>query len=72
MMLRYRQYSGLPIGDYLPFIESAIPFFDEHYRWQHFVNAIRPLDENGHLVLFRPPHAKPTRARSIRPTWWRG
>lgn len=52
MILKYRQYSGLPIDDYLPFIESAIRFFDEHYQWQHFINAIQPLDENGHLVLF--------------------
>ncbi len=52
MILRYRQYSGLDITPYLPFIESAIRFFDAHYQWQHRINAIRPLDENGHLVLF--------------------
>ncbi len=52
MILKYRQYSGLEIGDYLPFIESAIRFFDEHYQWQHFVNAARPLDAQGHLVFF--------------------
>jgi hypothetical protein len=52
MILRYRQYSGLDITPYLPFIESAIRFFDAHYQWQHRINAIKPLDENGHLVLF--------------------
>lgn len=52
MILRYRQYSGLDITAYLPFIESAIRFFDVHYQWQHRINALRPLDENGHLVLF--------------------
>ena len=52
MILKYRQYSGLDIAPYLPFIESAIRFFDAHYQWQHRINAIQPLDENGHLVLF--------------------
>lgn len=52
MILHYRQYSGLQIDDYLPFIESAIRFFDEHYQWQHFLNATRPLDADGHLVLY--------------------
>lgn len=52
MILKYRQYSGLEIDAYLPFIESAIRFFDEHYQWHHFVNATRPLDANGHLVFY--------------------
>jgi hypothetical protein len=52
MILKYRQYSGLDIDAYLPFVESAIRFFDEHYQWQHFVNAARPLDKDGHLVFF--------------------
>ena len=52
MILKYRQYSGLDIAAYLPFIESAIRFFDAHYQWQHFVNATQPLDQNGHLVFF--------------------
>jgi len=52
MILKYHQYSGLEISTYLPFIESAIRFFDAHYQWQHFVNATQPLDANGHLVLF--------------------
>lgn len=52
MILRYRQYSGGDITPYLPFIESAIRFFDVHYQWQHRINALAPLDENGHLVLF--------------------
>lgn len=52
MILKYHQYSGLEIEPYLPFIESAIRFFDEHYQWQHALNALRPLDANGHLVFY--------------------
>ena len=52
LILKYHQYSGLEITTYLPFIESAIRFFDEHYQWQHTLNATRPLDGNGHLVFY--------------------
>ncbi|MBX3012755.1 MAG: hypothetical protein KF832_14660 [Caldilineaceae bacterium] len=52
MILKYHQYSSLDIQPYLPFIESAIRFFDEHYQWQHTLNALRPLDANGHLVFY--------------------
>jgi hypothetical protein len=52
MILKYHQYSGLDITAYLPFIESAIRFFDLHYQWQHTLNALRPLDVNGHLVFY--------------------
>jgi len=52
LILKYHQYSGLDIQPYLPFIESAIRFFDEHYQWQHTLNALRPLDANGHLVFY--------------------
>jgi len=52
LILKYHQYSGLDIAAYLPFIESAIRFFDEHYQWQHTLNALRPLDANGHLVFY--------------------
>ncbi len=52
LILKYNQYGGLDISRYLPFIESAIRFFDEHYQWQHTLNALRPLDANGHLVFY--------------------
>jgi hypothetical protein len=52
MILRYFQYSGREIGEYLPFIESAVVFVDEHYQYRHFLNTARRLDENGRLVFF--------------------
>jgi hypothetical protein len=66
MILRYRQYSGNDIAAYLPFIESAIRFFDAHYQWQQRMNAVRPLDENGHLVLF-PSTACETYKNALNP-----
>lgn len=66
MILRYRQYSGNDITPYLPFIESAIRFFDVHYQWQHRINALQPLDENGHLVLF-PSTACETYKNALNP-----
>lgn len=52
MILKYHQYSGMDIAAYLPFIESAVRFFDVHYQWQHTLNALRPLDAQGHLVFY--------------------
>jgi hypothetical protein len=39
MILEYYRYSGKDISAYMPFVKSAIQFFDEHYRFrarQHF------------------------------------
>jgi hypothetical protein len=66
MILRYRQYSGGDITPYLPFVESAVRFFDAHYQWQHRMNAIRPLDEDGHLVLY-PSTACETYKNALNP-----
>ncbi|MHC4464671.1 MAG: DUF5703 domain-containing protein [Planctomycetota bacterium] len=52
MMLEYYRYSGRDISAYIPFIESSVTFFDEHYQFRHKQRTGKPLDENGHLVIF--------------------
>jgi hypothetical protein len=52
MILEYYRYSGRDISEYLPFIESSVTFFDEHYRYRHKKRTGRELNENGKLVIF--------------------
>jgi hypothetical protein len=52
MMLKYYQYSQIDISAYMPFIESSIRFFDEHYQYRHRMNTTRNLDKDGNLVIF--------------------
>ena len=52
MMLDQQQYTGADIHDYLPFIESCVTFFDEHYQYLATRRGRRPLDGDGHLILY--------------------
>lgn len=52
MILKYREYSGLDIAPYWPFIQSALRFIDEHYQYRHGLNTGRRLNAQGKLVLF--------------------
>jgi len=52
MILEYRRFTGADISKYIPFIENAVVFFDEHYRRREQVRSGRELDENGHLVIY--------------------
>lgn len=52
MILEYYRYSGADISLYIPFIESSVTFFDEHYRYREKQRSGKELDENGHLVIF--------------------
>jgi len=52
MILEHYRFSGKDISRYLPFIESSVTFFDKHYRFRHKKLTGKPLDENGHLVIF--------------------
>lgn len=52
MILEYYRYSGLDIADYMPFIESAVRFFDEHYQYRGKQLTGKPLDENGKLMIY--------------------
>ena len=52
MMLEQERYIGTNINEYLPFIESCLRFFDEHYQYLAKQRGRKALDGNGHLVLF--------------------
>jgi hypothetical protein len=52
MMLEYHRFTGDDIRPYLPFIEAALVFFDEHYQLRQKMRSGLPWDENGKLVLY--------------------
>ena len=52
MILKYYQYSGRDIREYLPFVKSTLGFFFEHYEYLHQKATGKPYDENGKLVIF--------------------
>jgi hypothetical protein len=52
MMLQENEYTGKDISDKIPFIESCLRFFDEHYQYLAKQRGSKALDENGKLVLY--------------------
>jgi len=52
MMLEEAEYTGNDISDKIPFIESCLRFFDEHYQYLARQRGAKALDGNGKLVLY--------------------
>ncbi|KGE14936.1 DUF5703 domain-containing protein [Sphingobacterium deserti] len=52
MMLETGSYAGEDVKPYLPFIESCILFFDEHYQYRARKLGSKALDQQGHLVFY--------------------
>ncbi len=52
MMLQEAEYTGKDIGNKIPFIESCLRFFDEHYQYRARQRGVKTLDENGKLILY--------------------
>lgn len=52
MMLEYHRFTGADITKYMPFIENAVIFFDEHYRKREKIRSGRELGEDGKLVIY--------------------
>ena len=52
MMLEEEQYTGKDISANIPFIESCLRFFDEHYQYQAKKLGSKALDQNGKLILY--------------------
>lgn len=67
MILEYSRYSGASIERYQPLIDSSLRFFREHYEMIHRNNANRPLDEDGHWVIW-PSTALETYKDAMNPT----
>ena len=52
MMLETERYGSADIHSYVPFIESCLRFFDEHYQYLARLRGRRALDGEGHLILY--------------------
>lgn len=52
MMLEEERYTGKNIAAYLPFIESCLRFFDEHYQYLASRRGAKTLDAKGQLILY--------------------
>lgn len=52
MMLETERYAGKDIHQYIPFIESCLTFFDEHYQYLARNRGSKALDAGGHLILY--------------------
>lgn len=52
MILEYYDFTGNDISEYIPFIEQAVIFYDEHYRMRNKLITGNELDENGKLVIY--------------------
>jgi len=54
MALEYHRFTGKDVERYVPFIESSLVFFDEHYRMRERLRSgeERELDADGKLVIF--------------------
>ena len=52
MMLEEQRYTGKDISSSIPFIESCLQFFDEHYQYLAKERGRRALDGDGKLILF--------------------
>ncbi|SHL40990.1 hypothetical protein SAMN05444266_103244 [Chitinophaga jiangningensis] len=52
MMLEQERYTGKNIKDYIPFIESCLRFFDEHYQYLAKRRGRHALDDKGKLILY--------------------
>ena len=52
MMLETGRYAGKDVKPYIPFIESCLTFFNEHYQYLARNRGSKTLDGSGHLVLY--------------------
>lgn len=52
MMLDMERYEKADISKYIPFIESCLTFFDEHYQREALLRGRQALDGNGKLILY--------------------
>jgi hypothetical protein len=52
MMLETERYAGRDVAAYLPFVESCLAFFDEHYQYLARQRGAKSLDSAGRLVLY--------------------
>lgn len=52
MMLDTERYEGRDISAYIPFIESCLRFYDEHYQYLAKKRSVKAFDENGKYIFY--------------------
>ena len=52
MMLDTERYAGRDVAAYLPFVESCVTFFDQHYQQLARQRGAQALDSAGHLIIY--------------------
>lgn len=52
MMLDEQLYTGKDVTGYIPFIESCLAFYSEHYQYLAKQRGSKTLDGKGHLVFY--------------------
>ena len=52
MMLEEERYTSKDISDRIPFIESCLRFFDDHYQYLAKQRGAKALDGDGNLILY--------------------
>lgn len=52
MMLEAHRFNGTDLKPYMPFIEAALVFFDEHYRARQKMRDGKEVGPDGKLVFF--------------------
>jgi hypothetical protein len=52
MILDEERYTEKDISDRIPFIESCLQFFDEHYQYLASKRGVKKLDGNNKLILY--------------------
>jgi len=67
LMLRLHQFSGSDLRSYLAFIEQAVIFYDDHYRYRCMQRTGTELDPQGKLVI-EPSNALESHPDARNPT----
>lgn len=52
MMLETERFEGKNINEFVPFIESCLTFFDQHYQYLAKNRGTKTLDADKHLILY--------------------
>jgi hypothetical protein len=52
MMLETERYNGDDIKEYIPFIESCLTFFNEHYQYLAKQRGSKTFDGDGHIIFY--------------------
>lgn len=52
MMMETERYTGKDIKADIPFIESCLTFFNEHYQYLAKKRGVKVFDGEGHLILY--------------------